>query len=816
MASKAQQLRILVAKKEQYFQRLQRLYENSRDISSSEKLNNFRVRYETLADTKTKFLDTLDEINKLEYQISEDHVPNYQVLETFDQLICHIESVAKRAIPPATASPYATGSEPQRDLVTAKTIRKLPELPLPKFNGNIKDWPLFIEIYNNMIHNNRDLNDVDRVNYLVGCLSGSALSVCSGIPPIGDNYRIILKALVDKFDDKRLIANSYIEQLLNFKQAQGETFASLNLFIETFHSAVTALRKLEIEDLADYLLSYLAFSKLNPDTQRLFENTRRKSEIPSYDDIVTFVKEQAKICARTNAPSKIPSMAASFKHASSRDCSSINKAKAPHSFVVQDNTTVKCGICKSAAHVACMCPTFLEVSPQERYQLTKTNNLCLNCLAFHKIANCKSTQSCKVCRSRHHTLLHFRSPGKNVSDSVLEKTAGKPVENHNPAEANTSISTTLNYCIADNRPLPQAIVLATAKVYVFNGDDAYREVRVLIDSCSQGNFLTLEMCRKLKLKMSKYIGLVRGIGSVNSNIIGLAQVVIGSRFDATKRYSLEVFIVDNIANTLPNSEINIDCLGYLKSLPLADDKLHIPAKVDGIIGAGLFPYLLTDTRIIGPPNLPIAVGTTLGFVVMGTAPVTAPALSPSNFCAVVEHSLDNLVERFWEFEDIPTISVAKPDDLACENIYQSTYSRDSNGRFTVALPFKYNSSNLGESRATALRRFLTLENKMIRNEEFRNKYSDIIRDYIAQGHMSKVSHSNGDSNYFIPHHAVLKSCSTSTPIRIVFDASSLRCIRQLIHDEKESLPIAAEIVQRDMYVDDLRWFPVNEVGHQFP
>ncbi|KAJ8939801.1 hypothetical protein NQ318_022732, partial [Aromia moschata] len=110
------------------------------------------------------------------------------------------------------------------------TFPKLPKLPLPKFSGDIKEWPLFIECYNSMIHNNLELNDVD-------------------------------KALIDKFEDKRILANSYIEQILHFKQASTESYSSLNIFLERFDSTVTALLKLNIDNLADYFYRIFGISK---------------------------------------------------------------------------------------------------------------------------------------------------------------------------------------------------------------------------------------------------------------------------------------------------------------------------------------------------------------------------------------------------------------------------------------------------------------------------------------------------------------------------------------------------------------------------
>ena len=73
----------------------------------------------------------------------------------------------------------------------------------------------------------------------------------------------------------------------------------------------------------------------------------------------------------------------------------------------------------------------------------------------------------------------------------------------------------------------------------------------------------------------------------------------------------------------------------------------------------------------------------------------------------------------------------------------------------------------------AHRRFLSLEKKFTKFPNVKNQYVEIINDYLSQDHMTKVlEYIYPSSSYYIPHHAVYKPDSTSTPIRIVFDASA--------------------------------------------
>ncbi|KAJ8927066.1 hypothetical protein NQ314_020512 [Rhamnusium bicolor] len=105
--------------------------------------------------------------------------------------------------------------------------------------------------------------------------------------------------------------------------------------------------------------------------------------------------------------------------------------------------------------------------------------------------------------------------------------------------------------------------------------------------------------------------------------------------------------------------------------------------MDGILGANLFAHLLGDKRIVGPPNTPVAVETSLGFIVMDKALILSPAPILSSFCLTVEPSLENFVKRFWEVKDLPSSTTVDPDDLECEKIFQTTYRRDLSGRYTV-------------------------------------------------------------------------------------------------------------------------------------
>ncbi|XP_017470944.1 PREDICTED: uncharacterized protein LOC108362477 [Rhagoletis zephyria] len=130
------------------------------------------------------------------------------------------------------------------------------------------------------------------------------------------------------------------------------------------------------------------------------------------------------------------------------------------------------------------------------------------------------------------------------------------------------------------------------------------------------------------------------------------------------------------------------------------------------------------------------------------------------------------VEKLWQLEDVNV----KREHVTTEEHRCETHFIDSvtncNRRIQEKLPFKGDVCSLGNSRHIALTRFIALENKLQKNPSLKTDYSQFLKEYEELGHMSVVQNVNLDSPYyFIPHHRVIKPGSTTTKLRVVFDAS---------------------------------------------
>ncbi|XP_070068071.1 uncharacterized protein [Drosophila takahashii] len=71
----------------------------------------------------------------------------------------------------------------------------------------------------------------------------------------------------------------------------------------------------------------------------------------------------------------------------------------------------------------------------------------------------------------------------------------------------------------------------------------------------------------------------------------------------------------------------------------------------------------------------------------------------------------------------------------------------------------------------ALAQFLRNENRL-RDFPLKEQYDSVIQEYLDLGHMREILPSYDSPNYYLPQHAVIKPESTTTKLRVVFNASS--------------------------------------------
>ncbi|XP_076661053.1 uncharacterized protein LOC143364799 [Halictus rubicundus] len=307
-------------------------------------------------------------------------------------------------------------------------------------------------------------------------------------------------------------------------------------------------------------------------------------------------------------------------------------------------------------------------------------------------------------------------------------------------------------------------------VHAIDKDKKPIECRTLLDTCSNANFLTSDLAKKLNLQTHEQSVTIEALNDLNTVTNRIVKLKIVSRITNFNR-TLSFFIIPRIASHLPDCQIDRTKIQIPHNIKLADPHFHRPAPIDMLIGTGPTISCLSigQVKLSTRDNSDLILQKTqLGWIIGGSAPIHLARNTRTTLVNNVNFDLT----KFWQIEEGPSHPHLTPEEEECEAHFKRTFSRNKTGRYVVALPFNQYKQNLGESRTRALNRFLSLERKLTHNSDLRTEYTKVINEYLSLGHMSQVETPDISDGFYLPHHAVIKPTSTTTKVRVVFDGSA--------------------------------------------
>ncbi|XP_064469989.1 uncharacterized protein LOC135384731 [Ornithodoros turicata] len=256
-----------------------------------------------------------------------------------------------------------------------------------------------------------------------------------------------------------------------------------------------------------------------------------------------------------------------------------------------------------------------------------------------------------------------------------------------------------------------------------------------------------------------------------------------------KDYVIHATTIPFICKDLAATQANHDFVESIRRRGdiIADDVLfpNVTSEVGigVLIGCDEMWKLLTGdvTRCEENDSL-VAVGTVFGWTFQGPAAVTSYCTEQTTtaICvlrvgvAAAEPEPD-ILTRFWDLESIGISDEPKSkvehNASVLEEFERNIQVRD--GRYEVGLPWKTRPDDLYDNYQVAKNRLQSLARRLNRDDSI-EEYDAVIRNYLKGGHAEKVTGDGAGSTavYYMPHRAVIRSESTSTKIRVVFDASS--------------------------------------------
>ncbi|KAG4076694.1 hypothetical protein HA402_001981 [Bradysia odoriphaga] len=311
-------------------------------------------------------------------------------------------------------------------------------------------------------------------------------------------------------------------------------------------------------------------------------------------------------------------------------------------------------------------------------------------------------------------------------------------------------------------------------VAVYNNQGEKLMLRAMIDFGSQGSMITTMAAKLLNFNLVANNMRIRPLGESSAISAKSINITITPRFRSAFQLEVECYCLQKIMNPIPDESFEVNW-PHLKGIKWADLRFNKTREVDLLLGAENIEQLMLPGLRKGNRGEPMAQETELGWIISGR--VNPPNRKNNINCLLSLTELQTTIDgmqRFWEIEDFPDEGELTSDEIKCNEFYEKTYSRNSDGRFTVRIPFKdgeLSPKELGQSRKLALARFNNLEIKLSKNEELKAEYVRVLEEYILLGHMIEIDE-KAERAYYIPHRALIKPDSLTTKTRVVFDASA--------------------------------------------
>ncbi|KAH8346294.1 hypothetical protein KR084_005848, partial [Drosophila pseudotakahashii] len=452
-----------------------------------------------------------------------------------------------------------------------------------------------------------------------------------------------------------------------------------------------------------------------------------------------------------------------------------------------------CSYCNADDHILANCGPFGRLSVIQRIDFVKSASLCINCMRKgHTVSKCKFNK-CRVCGRSHHVLLHRYT----VSENSLALPPPQEILTPPLNQDQHSTSHVMHATSSDK------VILATSIVSVRTKNGEYILARALLDSGSQTNFITEDLAHRLQIRKKESCINTLGISESNSQVKKKVHTVVKSRINGSE-FSFDFLILKSISGYHPDQSVNINDWKIPKNLPLADPYFYKPQRIDLLIGAESFFELLAVRQIRQGPDFPTLQKTLLGWVVSGRYKASSPTEVVKSFSCSEELlvSIDSTLQKFWSLEEMPSLKkILSPEQKLCEEHYRKTTQVLPSGRFEVRLPFKTDPIRLGNSFEVAKRRFCSLERRLSRDPDMKKMYLEFMEEYLSLGHMSPTDKIPSAPHYVIPHQCVLRPQSTSTKLRVVFDASCKSSTQISLND----ILMVGPTIQDELYSTLLRF-----------
>lgn len=675
---------------------------------------------------------------------------------------------------------------------------KLPKLTLPKFKGEITKWNSFWDTYESAIHVKQDISKIDKFNYLNSLLEGSAARAIQGLTLTNANYDAAIEILHERFGKPQQIIAAHMDELLKVPVTSGDKTSSLRFLYDKISVHVRGLSSLGVSA-KQYgsLLIPIIMSKL-PSNIRIEVARKTSNEVWDMEELLKII--QTEIEARELSDNVLTTDTKRSTY--TQGTPPPHKTTFPHrqpttgTFVSNEGyRPPQCVYCNEQ-HFSASCEKIKNV--EERKAILMRSGRCFLCLkrGDHKVADCRSTKMCRLCKAKHHQSICDKRESKTMPSRDDEM---PPISSPRSNDQNVHQHITVSgHSVTAQAKSKTTVLLQTARATAINPSNGQStSVRILFDSGSQRTYVTDDIRDKLSLDILYKERLnLNTFGENNYKSKKCDAVTLQlQRPGHPEVFDVKCLSFPTICTPVP-SKVNIE-FPHLHGLDIGDNYNDEHGTIDILIGMDYYWHFIDGDCVRGESG-PTAMNSKFGWILSGPlyiedsvncgCVVTNLIISdrePLTSIYQENDKLNSTLKKFWDTESIGIVdeNIVYGCEQRSAKHFDSLSIQRAKDRYEVELPWSNDGLTLNSDHyQLSLNRLKGLQRRLQSKPELCKEYDNIIKDQLEKGVIERVTNNEIDSHqredngntrvHYLPHHGVVREERTTSKLRVVYDGSA--------------------------------------------
>ena len=659
------------------------------------------------------------------------------------------------------------------DAINSKKNDPLPEWKLAQYNGNPLQWQEWYGQFKSAI-DSQTLTDDFKLTYLKTLVTGKAKIAIAEFAYCGLMYKDALRTLERKFGPPQAVVSAHLDKLSNFPPLKMHNSDNIINYSAAISSLVGVFKSLSYDaDLKSASLLNQAVQNLPSKMKESWSLFTVKKHWVKHTllDFNDWLKEKAeahdlmKQSATKAKPEENITSVTKTKTASKVFASNSQqrdtKKQIPSS---STNTYSWCIVCKGN-HRLWECGVFKEKTPTQRAKLVADNKLCFSCLRDkHTFRQCPQPRKCRAegCNSSHNSLLHGADrvfPTKQSTNSNTIESSGNTGQSKATTSQQPSNKTTTMSSVTDVKGL-----LQVTELQLVNSSGLDTTALVLCDTASSNSWVAGSLADRLGLHGKALKLTVKGVNTDEVVDTRIVEVTVKPReHQDFEPFTINPFVKESL--NVGSDIINVQALQETyPHLAVLDPVTYSYKDIEMILGQDVYhairplKYFSADEK-----RSPVAVCLSIGWVLSGPLP-SSSCLSSTCFKVNIEHDkeLASQVKAWYDIESFGANKQVDPRsaaDARAHKILENTTIH--NGlRYDVGKLWAAYNTKLPNNYFSSLVQLKSLEKRLAKDEDLREKYTSTIKEDLNKGYVIEVPDAHkvenrSDKEWYLPHHPVL-------------------------------------------------------------